>query len=68
MMGQGRFHRREFKLGVCRQIATGEKRPAHVCREHGLAESLVVRWRKEYEQRGKAAFGPRHMEEPEGLA
>jgi putative transposase len=68
MMGRGRFHSREFKLGVCRQIVTGEKRPAHVCREHGLAESLVVRWRKEYEQRGAAAFGPRHMGEPEALA
>lgn len=67
-MGQGRIHSRERKLSVCRQIVTGEKRPAQVCREHGLAESLVLRWRKEYDQRGEAAFGPRQQEEPEALA
>ncbi len=48
-MGRGRFHSREFKLGVVRQVATGENRPAQVCREHGLAEGLLLRWRREYE-------------------
>ncbi len=67
-MGQGRIHSRELKLTVCRQIATGERRPAQVCREHGLAESLVLRWRKEYDQRGEAAFGPRQQEEPGAMA
>ena len=67
-MGQGRIHSRELKLNVCRQIASGEKRPAQVCREHGLAESLVLRWRKEYDQRGEGAFGPRQRDEPEALA
>jgi transposase-like protein len=52
----GRIHSREFKLSVVRQVATGEKRPAQVCREHQLAESLLLRWRKEYEVRGEAAF------------
>ncbi len=37
------------------------QRPAQVCREHQLAESLLLRWRKEYEARGEAAFAP-----PEG--
>ncbi|MGH2461014.1 MAG: transposase [Chloroflexota bacterium] len=55
---RGRVHRREFKLEVVRQIASGEKRPAQVCREHNLAESLLLRWRKEYEARGERAFGP----------
>lgn len=54
-MGRGRTFSREFKLGVCRQIATGERRPAQVCREHGLAESLLVRWRREYDARGETA-------------
>src|SRR5438105_513825 len=54
----GRFHHREFKLEVVRQIASGEKRPAQVCREHPLAESLLLRWRREYETRGEAAFCP----------
>ncbi len=57
-MTHGRNHSREFKLDVVRQVAHGEKRPAQVCREHGLAESLLLRWRKEYDARGAAAFGP----------
>lgn len=55
-MGRGRTHSREFKLEVVRQIVNGEKRPVQVCREHTLAESLLLRWRKEYEARGEAAF------------
>jgi putative transposase len=54
----GRVHSREFKLTVVRQLASGEKRPAQVCREHNLAESVLSRWRKEYEQRGDEAFLP----------
>jgi transposase len=64
----GRSHSRDFKLSVCRQIASGERRPAQVCREHGLAESLLLRWRKEYRERGEAAFGPYQASEPEALA
>jgi transposase-like protein len=54
-----RIHSREFKLMVVRQVANGEKRPAHICREHDLGESLLLRWRREYEARGEAAFSPR---------
>lgn len=57
-MTHGRIHSREFKLDAVRQVARGEKRPAQICREHGLAESLLLRWRKEYDARGEAAFGP----------
>ena len=55
-MMQRRMHSREFKLEVVRQIATGQKRPAQVCREYGLAESVLLRWRKEYQERGESAF------------
>jgi len=41
---------------VVRQLATGQKRPAQVCREYGLADSVLSRWRKEDQQRGEAAF------------
>lgn len=44
-MMQKRMHSRECKLDVMRQIATGQKRPAQVCREYGLAESVFSRWR-----------------------
>jgi len=69
----GRSHAREFTLSVCRQIASGEKRPAHAARrapgrEHARAESLLLRWRKEYRERGEAAFGPHQANAPEALA
>jgi transposase len=53
---QKRIHGREFKLEVVRQVASGEKRPAQICREYGLADSVLSRWRKEYQERGEAAF------------
>lgn len=55
---RGRVPSRELKLEVCRQIASDEKRPAQICREHELAASLLLRWRKEYEQYGDGAFRP----------
>jgi len=51
-----RAHSREFKLEIVRQIATGQKRPAQACREYGLADSVLSRWRKEYQERGEEAF------------
>ena len=66
-MGRGRVHSREFKLAVVRQVATGEKRPAQVCREHGIGEGLLLRWRREYEARGEAAFAPHQPGETETL-
>ncbi len=63
----GRPHSREFKLMVVRQVASGEKRPAQVCREHHLDESVLLRWRKEYDARGEAAFTPREGLESAGL-
>lgn len=58
-MGRGRSHSREFKLEVVRQVASGTKRPSQVCREYGLANSLLDRWRAEYAERGEEAFTPR---------
>ncbi len=63
----GRPHSREFKLTVVRQVANGEKRPAQICREHNLDESVLLRWRKAYETRGEAAFTPREGAEAAGL-
>lgn len=47
---------REFKLQVVRQWSSGEKRLAQRCREHQLAESMVRRWREQYEQQGENAW------------
>lgn len=62
---RGRVHSREFKLDCARQVLTGQKRPAQVCREHNLAESLLLRWRREYEERGEEAFTPKRLSEDE---
>lgn len=56
---RGRTFTREFKLDVCRQIASGQKRIAQVCREHQLGETALLRWRKEFAERGEAAFTPK---------
>ena len=63
----GRIHSREFKLDVVRQVESGAKRPAQACREFELAESLLLRWRHEYELRGEAAFTPRQPSREEAL-
>ena len=66
-MGRGRVHSREFKLTAVRQVASGEKRPAQVCREHGIGEGLLLRWRREYEARGEAAFAQAQPSDDEAL-
>ena len=51
-----RHHSREFKLQVVRQLVTGEKRMAQLCREHDLCQTLVRRWREQYERDGASAW------------
>ncbi len=63
----GRTHSRESKLELVRQIATGQKRLAQVCREYQLAEGLLLRWCKEYKERGEGAFSPKRMSGTEAL-
>jgi putative transposase len=63
----GRSHARAFKLDVVRQVESGAKRPAQVCREFALAESLLLRWRHEYAARGEAAFTPRQPSREQAL-
>jgi transposase-like protein len=64
----GRTFSREFKLMVVRQLASEEKRPAQVCREHHLSNSMVSRWRQEYETRGEEAFSAKQLSESEEMA
>ena len=51
-----RTYTREFKLTIVRQLVSGEKRMAQLCREHNLAEVVVRRWRDQYESLGEAAW------------
>lgn len=57
-MSRGRTFSREFKLAAVHDVVSGDKRPAQVCREHGIGEGLLLRWRREVAERGDAAFGP----------
>jgi transposase-like protein len=51
-----RTFERQFKLDICRQLATAEKRIAQVCREHNLCQTLVRRWRDQYDRLGENAW------------
>lgn len=66
-MPRGRTFSREFKLEIVRQVEHGARRPAQLCREHGLAEGVLWRWRREYATRGEAAFGPHAADGQEAL-
>jgi transposase len=57
-MTRGRTFSREFELAAVAEVVSGAKRPAQVCREHGLSEGLLLRWRRGVAERGDAAFGP----------
>lgn len=46
----------EFKFEVTRQLRTGEKRLAQLCREHDLDPSMVRDWKARVEKRGEQAF------------
>lgn len=62
-----RVFTREFKIDLCRQIASGQRRPAQLCREHQLAEGVLLRWRREFDRRGEAAFSPEEPSPAEAL-
>ena len=54
---------REFKLQVVRQLVNGEKRLSQLCREHSLCQTLVRRWREQYEAHGELAWTERVVRE-----
>lgn len=66
-MSRGRTFSREFKLELMHQLASGARRPAQVCREHGIANSVLSRWRHEYGERGEGAFAPSTPDGEEAL-
>lgn len=66
-MSRGRTFTRAFKLELMHHLMSGG-RPAQLCREHGLAASLLSRWRREYAERGEAAFGSSVVSGEQALA
>ena len=55
MMTRRTFHR-NFKLALCREIASGTKRKAQTCREHSLSPGMLDRWVETYRALGESAF------------
>lgn len=48
-MGKRRTFSSEFKRRVAREAVSGEKRLSQICREHDLCETVVRKWKKQYE-------------------
>jgi transposase-like protein len=57
----GRKFTREFKLDVCRQIESGEKRPGQISQTYGISPPQVSLWRSEFKARGENAFTPKQL-------
>ena len=51
-----RKHTAEFKFEIVRQLQSGEKRLAQVCREHDLDPAMVRGWVLRVEKHGTGAF------------
>jgi transposase len=51
-----RQHTAAFKFEIVRQLQTGERRLAQLCREHDLDPPLVRGWRTRVEKHGTQAF------------
>ena len=51
-----RIFEREFKLAICRQMASGDRSCTELQREHGIRQGVLYRWRAEYLAHGEEAF------------
>ncbi|MGH2387233.1 MAG: transposase [Chloroflexota bacterium] len=63
-MGSQRYSA-TFKQTVVEALLAGSKRPAQLCREHGLDFGTIRKWRAEYEAHGSRAWsGERARQDP----
>ena len=53
---QQRRYPREFKIEVVRRLESGEKSLSELCRELGLSQQYVSRWKLEFSKKGDRAF------------
>ena len=56
MSGKRRSFEAEFKLKCVLDVLSGGKTPAQVCREYGLNESILARWRKQFAEEAPKIF------------
>lgn len=47
---------RDFKISVLRELENG-KTQAQICREHSIHKSMLSKWKREYKENPKMAFG-----------
>lgn len=45
-----------FKAQVVLEVLTGVKSAAQICREHGIKETLLSRWKQEFMERAPELF------------
>jgi len=57
-MTQRRKFTPAFKAQVVLEVLTGAKRPAQVCKEYGLKDSVLARWRQQFLERAPSLFEP----------
>ena len=46
----------QFKAKVVLELLSGAKSPAQACREYGLRDSLIYKWRREFLERAYTVF------------
>ena len=59
MVNERRVFSGEFKFKCVLSLLSGEKSMARVCREHGICESVVGRWRDQFMERGHEVLDQR---------
>ena len=62
-MSKRRSFTPEFKTQVVLEMLTGAKTPAQVCREHGLKDSVIHRWRRDFIARAPQVFAGDTLQE-----
>ncbi len=69
-MATHRSYDPDFKVKVVLEALKGEKSQAQICREYGIAEDLVSRWRQAFLERAPDVFRSQQQrsEEQERIA
>ena len=55
-MTKRRSYTPEFKAGVVLEILSGQKSLAQASREHGIKDSVILRWKQEFIERSPQIF------------
>jgi transposase len=69
-MSKRRTFTPEFKAQVVLEVLSGAKSAAQACREHGLKDQVLARWKREFVERAPQVFerGQVRSQEEERIA